>query len=164
MDRKYYILWYRLDGRDSYLIWYSDDIDGIIVDENGNVHCFTDVASLQAYADTQHISIVAEEPILHNLDAIDIWLKKGSEAIDPESFLAVWNLFTDIAHSVEGHFDLRRELTQSIYDKLFWGSNPTSVKPEGEEYHPIWTESEIQAMRNIFQSGLELFRRSVKRV
>ena len=41
MNREYYILWYRLNDKDSFLIWFStDEDDGVFVDEDGFVPVF----------------------------------------------------------------------------------------------------------------------------
>lgn len=40
MAPTYYCLWYRLDAADGYLIWYSDDVDGIVVRAGGAARVF----------------------------------------------------------------------------------------------------------------------------
>lgn len=35
LERLYYALKYRLDQSDAFLIWYTDDIDGVVLDEQG---------------------------------------------------------------------------------------------------------------------------------
>jgi hypothetical protein len=165
MERKYYILWYRLDGSNSYLIWFSDENDEVLVDEGGVVPSFKDTNSLVNYAEERGISVDVGEPILLDLDVLGRWLKeKDVELIDPSRFNGAWNLFADVSRSVNGGFDSNRELTQKIYNKLFWGCNLPSVTPEGEQYHPAWTERELKIMYEVLGSGLQMFRRSVRNV
>ena len=124
MSRKYYILWYRLGGIDSYLIWYTNEEDGVFMDGRGVVPSFKDADALLQYADGRGISVDTEEPTLLNLDVLERWLKEGAgELIEPDSFNSAWNLFADVSCSVNGGFDTNRGLTQKIYDKLFWGSD-----------------------------------------
>ena len=162
MERKYYLLWYRLDGSDSYLIWYSNENDGVFVDEVGIVPSFNSTESLLRYAEVHGISVDAGEPILLNLDVLRKWLKETDvQLIDPSSFNDAWNLFADVAHSTKSSFDTDQELTRKIYDKLFWGCNLPSVTPEGEQYHPAWTKRELKIMGEVLRAGLQMFRRSI---
>ena len=163
MSRQYYILWYRLDGCDSFLIWHSDEQDGVYVDPGGFVPSFKDTASLSEYATVRDIGVDTEGPILLNLDVLREWLeRKAVGLIDPHSFNGAWNLFADVSRSVNGGFDANQKLTQRIYNKLFWGCNLPSVTPEGEQYHPAWTKRELEIMRNILSSGLQMFRGRVR--
>jgi hypothetical protein len=163
MGRKYYILRYRLDGADSYLIWYTNEEDSVFVDEAGIVPSFKDTDTLLKYAVGRGIGLVPEEPKLHNLDVLERWLREKEEGlIDPDSFNGAWNLFADMSRSIGGGFDADRELTREIYDKLFWGCNLPVVTPKGKRYDPVWTKRELRAMREVLGSGMEMFRRSVK--
>jgi hypothetical protein len=165
MDRKYYILWYRLNGRDSYLIWYSNEIDGVFVDEDDFVPSFNDTHSLLKHANERGISVEAEGPILLNLDVIGKWLnEKDVGLIDPHSFNGAWNLFDDVSRSIKGSFDADPQLTQKMYDKLFWGCNLPSVTPERAQYHPSWMPHELKIMRDVLDAGLQMFQRSIRRL
>jgi hypothetical protein len=163
MSRRYYILWYRLGGVDSYLIWYSNEEDGVFVDEGGAVPNFTDANALLKYADGRGISVDTEEPNLLNLDVLETWLKeRDARLVDPNSFNGAWNLFADVSRSINGGFDTDHALTRKIYDKLFWGCNLPAVTPAGEQYHPAWTRRELKIMRDVLSSGLQMFRSSVR--
>jgi hypothetical protein len=163
MGRTYYIFRYRLDGADSYLIWYTNEEDGVFVDEAGVVPSFKDTDALLKYAGGRGISLVPEEPKLQNLDVLERWLKEGDDGlIAPDSFNDAWNLFADVSRSIGGGFDTDRGLTQKIYEKLFWGCNLPVVTPEGKRYDPVWTERELKVMREVLGSGMEMFRRSVR--
>ncbi len=115
MNRIYYRLWYRLDGTDGYLIWFSNDNDGIVTELNGTVPSFRDQESLYAYAASHQIEIDAGEPLLHDLDIVARWLSNlPSTEIDCDAFLTAWNLFHDLATSVNSNFDRDRERTQHV--------------------------------------------------
>jgi hypothetical protein len=45
---KYYPLLYRLDAEERYLIWTSDEKDGVLADASGAVQSFNDIDSVQA--------------------------------------------------------------------------------------------------------------------
>jgi len=163
MSRQYYILWYRLDGSDPFLIWYSDDKDGVFVDPDGSVPSFKDATSLSRYAAVRDLGVDTEGPILLDLDVVREWLeRKDVGLIDPHSFNGAWNLFADVSRSVNGRFDTNQKLTRKIYNKLFWGCNLPSVTPVREQYHPAWTKRELEIMHNVLSSGLQVFRSSVR--
>ena len=160
---KYYIIWYRLYGIDSYLIWYSDEKDGVFVDSNGFVPSFKDSDSLLKYAAERTISVDIEEPILLNLDRVNKWLEeKDVELIECNTFNGAWNLFADVSHSINGKIDPDPDLTLEIYNKLFWGCNLPSVTPKGEKYHPAWTQRELKIMAEVLGSGMQMFQERVK--
>jgi hypothetical protein len=76
--------------------------------------------------------------------------------------LAAWNLFADVAISVENrglafkHID--SQLPKTIYEKLFWGSNLPSMTPEGAHYDPGWSLDEIHSLAEILGSGLQMLK------
>ena len=162
MSRDYFILWYRLDGIDAYLIWFNGEQDGVVIDEDGKIPCFLNIEGLLRYADSLNLSVAAESPILHDFDIVASWLKTANvKAIYCKDFLAAWNLFDDISRSVDGNFDTDQTVTAKIYDKLFWGNNLPSVTPAGQSYHPAWTKRELTIIRETLASGLLLFRQSI---
>lgn len=138
----YFSLWYRLDRIDYYLIWYTNDRDGVVVDSTGLIPTFRDIDSLAIYAENIGLYVEKEEPTLHNLDLLKYWLENPNQAtIVCDDFLAIWNLFTDVASSVlDIEFDRDIQKTKSIYNKLFWGNNLPSLTPKGKYYNPIWTD------------------------
>ena len=159
MNNEYFNLWFRLDARDAYLIWFDGEPDGVVVDADGKVPCFLNNEDLSRYAASLNLSVKTEEPILHDLDFVASWLKTENDVtVDCDIFLAAWNLFDDVSHSVGGSFDTNRKLTAKIYDKLFWGNNIPAVTPEGEHYEPTWTKRELKIMREVLGVDLSLFR------
>ncbi len=162
MSTKYYACWYRLDRKDAYLIWYSNDPDGVVIDGAGRVPTFSDLAHLRAHADALGLRVKEEDPILHDLDAVARWLERPQQkGIDCAGCLAAWNLCSDVAVSIGDRMcDRDRERVYIVYDKLFWGTNPPSVTPSGKQYKPIWTDAEVEALAEMLGYGLGLFRRA----
>ena len=162
MDNAYYNLWFRLDARDAYLIWFTGEPDGVLVDANGKAICFLSNEDLLRYASSLNLSVRTEESKLHDLDFVASWLAaKEDETVNCKIFLATWNLFDDISRSVSGNFDANRKKTNKIYEKLFWGNNIPVVTPEGKSYTPLWTKRELKTIREVLGAGLSLFREKV---
>jgi hypothetical protein len=157
MTAEYYACWYRLDGQDRYLIWYTNDVDGILL-RDGNIPVFNGQDALIEYAAAHGIKIQDEEPELHDLDVVAKWVERPTgNTIDCSSFNAAWNLFADASKSVKGEFDQDQKSTKKVYEKLFCGTNLPSVTPVGKEYEPIWTNKEVELLREVLAQGLELF-------
>lgn len=164
MTAEYYTCWYRLDGQDRYPIWYTNDVDGVLLSD-GKIPVFNEQGALINYATAHGIEIQAEEPELHDLDIVAKWVELPTGmTIDCSSFSAAWNLFADVSVSVKGEFDKDQKHTKKIYEKLFCGMNLPSVTPDGREYEPIWTNNEAELMREVLVQGLELFRGKITEV
>lgn len=161
--RTHYVCWYRLDSTDAYLIWYSNDDDGVIVDSSKDVLVFTAPEDASTYAKANGILIKKEAPELHDLDIVDRWSNgQADETPRPDEILAAWNLLSDISSSVGEEFEKGEAGSGQIYEKLFLGNNLPSITPPGEQYTPVWEEDELQLMRNTLKKGLEVFRSHVK--
>jgi hypothetical protein len=161
MTRQYFNLWYRLNCSNRYLIWYTDECDGVIVDHDAHVPTFENADTLQTYAQRHRLSVQIMDGILFDLDAIAKWLADPTLPIDCRNFLNAWNLFADVARSAGGAFDSERQSTSSVYDKLFWGSNLAPVTPPGAHYVPEWAAGERRILAATLNSGLSLFRNVV---
>lgn len=158
MNKEYYILWYRLNKKDSYLIWFSDETDGVVTDPSGKALSFDSKEELLEYALKNNLEIVSEEPELHNLDLVSEWIKVNDpELINFSQFNNIWNLWTDISHSTGKGFDEDKESAEMIYDKLFWSCTLPTGKSDNEEYIPEWTEDELRDMRELFLRGIDMF-------
>ena len=161
----YFICWYRLDYVNGYLIWYTNDVDRVLVDSiTGKIAVFQDIASLQGYAENIGLQVEEEESILHDLDIVQSWLANPiSEKIDCNSFLSIWNLFTDVASSVnDSTFDHRCQETDKIYNKLFFGNNLPAITQEGEYYEPVWAVDEVKMLSGVLEYGLSMFRQATQ--
>lgn len=158
-----YACWYRLDSLDGYLIWHSGAEsswdDGVYVDAEGRVPAFPTLAAVQAFAAEIGIALEPEEPLLHELDIVARWLDNPEPAaIDCVACLEAWNLFGDVARSVDAEFDPDIDETRVVYDKLFWGNNLPAMTPEGERFEPVWREEQARQIADVLSTGLAIFR------
>jgi hypothetical protein len=162
MDKKYYILWYRLNNKDQYLIWFSDETDGVLTDASGNALSFYSKNELLEYASENNLQIVSEEPELHNLDLVSEWIKENDPSIiNFSQFNNMWNLWTDTSHSTGRGFNEDDEAAEKIYDKLFWSCTLPTGKSDDQNYIPEWTEDELKTMRELFLKGIAMFKDAV---
>lgn len=164
MTRIFYSVPYLLDHRVRYLIWYSNDADGVVIDSAGTIPSFRSEQDLTAYARAEGLDLGAQNgSVLHILDVVRRWLKrKRPGRVDCVEMLAAWNLFSDVSASVGGRFNADKNRTQRIYGKLFWGNNWPSVTPEGRCYVPLWSGREVRVMREVLGKGLAMFREHIR--
>ena len=164
MARKHYQVQYRLDGADSYLIWFSNDPDGVIVEKDGLVATFRTLSALCAYAARWGLAFEDEPPSAYDLDAVEHWLRQPDlGTVDCQLFLDCWNLFGDIAASRGcAAFEQSSRAAGAVYDKLFWGNNLPPVTPPGEWYVPAWSDVEIADLHRILSEGMTLTRDAVR--
>ena len=162
MVREYYKLWFRLDGKNSYLIWFTNDVDGVFVDSNAKVPVFYSETELDKYAAELNLTIEGGDLILHDLDSVVHWLQKSDE-LEPncDQTLAVWNMFDDVFRSLGKEFSSKSTIENKVYDKLFCGNNLPAITPEGEHYEPTWSSKEITLISQIMELGLHQFRASI---
>jgi hypothetical protein len=174
MERTYFPLWFRLDHSDHYLIWSSahteegEDADGVVIDAFGHMPYFRKLTELSAYAASKgYAPLEMEEPVLHDLDCVVRWLKlkkmKRAQQVNCDALLAAWNLFADISRSLDGHFDSDPERTERVYRKLFWGTNPPAMTPQGCHYTPRWPSVELEIIHEQLSLGLRMFRSAARR-
>lgn len=165
MVANHYKLLYRLNGTERFLLWFTNETDGVVTDSDGFVPSFPTENDVRSFADRMGVETADEAPILHDLDAIRNWLvDPRPENVDCEAVLAAWNLFGDVARSVSrgAPFLKADEALGAVYDKVFLGNNIPALTPEGETYKPVWTPAEVSELADLLQVGFELFRRVVR--
>jgi len=166
MPKTYYKLLYRLDGAEGLLLWFSNNLDGVCTAGESSVPSFNTEDDLLLFASNNNISVSTEEPVIHNLDAVQAWINDSkSETLNCGETLAAWNLFVDVASSVPveaGDFEDADRKLNSVYEKIFWGSNLPAVTPVGERFEPDWTAEELASLVDFLAKGLGLFRGVLK--
>ncbi len=166
MSKLHYKLLYRLDAEDRFLIWFSNEVDGVHVDAAGRIPTFRTDEEWQAYTSGHDLPLKLETPILHDLDVVAHLVKEPDGVmLDCSETLAAWNLFADLARSVPDGGIVFAEADQSntsIYEKVFLGNNLPAITPEGKCYTPTWSDEEVTAIAELLQLGFDLFRSSIR--
>lgn len=165
MRREIFILWYRLDKKDRYLLWISGENDVVYV-KNERIPSFASVTALLKFASSQGLVIEEEEPVLHDLDKVEAWIEVIEQPIDCKELLNAWNLFTDIANTFDMPFkgSIKDRIRNNIYDKLFYGNNIYSLTPTGEYYVPLWLEKEKIRLAEILVEGLSMLKAKIEEI
>ena len=161
----YFTLLYRLGGSTGYLLWFTDEDDGIVTTPDGRIPSFPTSRALFNYATAQGFTVEGEETSLHDLDAIQAWVNAPKPLpLDCSEILSAWNLFGDVARSVPSDSCAFTSMDASLgasYEKLFWGNNLPAVTPAAQRFDPEWSLDEVRCLSELMQCGLEMFRGSM---
>lgn len=160
-DRKYFLIPFRLDGKDRFLAWYSDEHDGVLLTDTGAVVTFDSESDGIAYISAMQLSATRDTSGTWDFDAIACWVETPTaDRIDCKVFYDAWNLFGDIAASVGRPLEFTDD-ERDIHEKLFWGCNLPAVTPPGEHFTPAWRQDEVRILADALLDGLRLVRESM---
>ena len=153
------------NGLENYCILYCGDNDGLFCDENKRILSFSNINTALLYLSQKNLSSDDDVDITTcDFDSLGAWAAGNHSAVNCADTLYFWNLFTDIASTTGKKFkgDKKNKLMNLIYDKLFYGNNLPSIKPEDAmDYVPIWDSKQINIIKAVMADGVNLFRKSI---
>jgi hypothetical protein len=156
MAPEYFPCLFRLGNADHYVIWSSDDRDGLVRD-GGRVVAFPSLGELQAYAVQRELQIQPAEVGKYDWDSIERWCSAPeARAITADAFLNAWNMVVD-GLPARGQFDLFSHVAGRngpLYEKLSRANNLPAMTPPGAEYYPVWTRAEVDALAQVMRLGI----------
>jgi hypothetical protein len=166
--RRHYLCEFRFEARRLYVIWRTNDKDGLVRSKDGKIAAFADERRAADYCRTNDISLMPESPAVYDFDMIAAWCEHPrAESIDCVAFLNAWNMLEDVhgfgSEALSLHKITSRRADE-IYNKLFFGNNPPAVTPDGARYEPIWSEDEIDALSRMYRFGLAELRASISAI
>ncbi len=162
-ERLHYTVMFRLDGSDRFVVWYCDDVDGVLLDESKLIATFPSPAAVEAYAVNLGLELLEEPPGVYDFDRIAAWVAApGAEGIDCSVMLDAWNMLADAANSLSCKLFEPRG-AKLVYDKLFWGNNLEAVTPPGEHYEPTWSRVDVAVLAGVLSAGLSTLRTAISR-
>ena len=158
-ERRYFGLLYRLLGSYRWLLWYSDEVDGLYVD-GGRFPSFGSAEALSSYAADRGLPVDTVEATVHDVDAVLEWLSQPARiAVDSAQFLAVWNLAQDAASALGLNLSDRDELADRAYERLFRRSGPGWIqRSEDPDLAADLTPEEKQRLAHVLGGGVALRR------
>lgn len=160
--REYYYVKMSFNGERLYTLWYSDDEDGVITEES-RIVLFRNLNKLKEYTIENRYYTPDDSISEYDFDLIKKWTEKPSNLIDSKVFIDCWNMFSDISKSIGipfiGNFDTG--LTIDIYNKLFYGSNVSAIRCNGDMYLPVWNTEELRQLTKILKNGIDLLNNTV---
>jgi hypothetical protein len=163
-ERKYYLCELLLDRRRLHVVWYSDEVDGLVRLKDGKIASFADERQVRAFCRENGTSLVLEPPAVYDFDKMAAWCDSPTAgSIEPVVFLNAWNMLEDargLRLDVHLH-DASSQRASKIYDKLVFANNLPAVTPAGASYEPTWSEDEVELLSRIYRFGLAELRSSI---
>ena len=103
VQETYYLVTFRISEKEYYTFWYSDDIDGFLLDRNRKLRFFPEKEEALAFAKEKGFLLNREET--EYLISPEYFRKiEHFRKIDCGQFLNYWNIFSDVAHSINCPF------------------------------------------------------------
>lgn len=162
MTSTYYPICVRMAGAERFMVWVTNDRDGILTGEDGLVLNTSTLPGLFVMSRQCGLALLAADTPCYDIDWLEAWLASPDAAIDCRQLLDLWNLFGDLAASVRGRrsdeFRERDAAADNTYQKLFWGNNLPAVTPPGERFVPEWSAAERAELVHIMATGAQLMR------
>ena len=165
-EQRHYFCEFRFDHRRLYVVWYSNEQDGLVRLKDGRIAAFADEPQVHEFSRASGMSLMPDPPQVYDFDMIAAWCDHPtSEKIDPAAFLNAWNMLEDaqsFKSNVVSLYKITSRRADEIYDKLFFGNNMPAVTPDGVSYEPIWSQDEIEVLSRIYRFGLAELRASIQ--
>ncbi len=161
-DGNCFICRVRIGGIDTFVLWYTNERDGLLCDAAGLLLSAGTRDDIIAAAAARGVACASSEPFEYDFDHIRDWCYlPRADGVDCPAFLNAWNFLDDLAGLSENPGTRFAELSRMAghsYDKLFWGNNLPAVTPSGEQFDPSWEPEEIEEIRRVMEAGLALLR------
>lgn len=153
LREKYYLVQFKILQKEYDTFWYTDDEDGFMLETDNILKSFPTKEEAVAFADKEGFILDTEAFLVSTSILKDMNIRK----INCKLYLSYWNIFSDVAHSINGQFlgDSRNSVIRHIYEKLFYGCN-ILVKKDEEHYIPKWSKSERRWIARVIKNGFQI--------
>jgi len=151
----YYLIRCLLNNSENFCIWYANEKDGLLCDNDRKILSFSSIDSAMLYLSQKDLHLYDNSDVTtYDFDKLKMWINNDDTLVNSEEFLNAWNLFTDIAYTVGAKFegDKKNKSISLIYDKLFFGSNMFNVDEDKENklvnliYNELVNSNDNQAL------------------
>ncbi|MBT9586409.1 hypothetical protein IV102_23905 [bacterium] len=160
---EYFILPISWNKGTLYLLYFSNDDDGLVLTPDQRIIVAASRAEAEALAKKRYLKLQDPMETLE-LGVIQSWVSSRSMRLPEANLLyRVWNFFGDVATSLKkaDHYLGYDEQFISLHDELFWGCNMPGLTQSQELYEIDLSQSEIRNLRSILRSGLEIFQQGL---
>lgn len=141
----------RLDGRERYLAWISDDTDVFVTDASGRLRATRTVRELG-------VPLQPVPAAAWDLDRILARLARGRA--DPREVLDAWNLLGDLDATLGGEpFEDRGDpRVRSLYARVFCATNLPTMTPPGQRCLPRFSRADAAYLHRLLGRGARRLR------
>ncbi len=159
---EYYPIRFQFADKQIYLIYCSGDIDYVAAEEDGLVG-FASLDSLVSFSKANGLTpLYTDQCDEYNLIEIGKFLSDSSVLYEmQEELMNFWNLLDDIGERNSdkwSEFSLLSESIRHLHQRLLFESDVLST---GDSKKYEWSDDEISTLQKLFDSGLNLFDKSI---
>ena len=141
---------------EAFLIHYTNDFDGVVVDQKKQLKTFPAREQAETFAGSRGWALGEDhEPL--DLDALARFCEKP-EPLDCPLLYRAWNLFGDACRSLDLEFIGYEDSYLDLHEELFWACGFEGVVSSEAEF----TSSELEKLQEVVRSGLDLWSAQVK--
>jgi hypothetical protein len=109
-------------GRCTFLLWYTNEVDGLLTDGAASLRTFASTDEARAYAASSGLKLDDSEVAAYDLDDIEAWTDDPEHrTLHWDMILNAWNLLADVSRSVGNQVATARLLDRATfpaYDRL----------------------------------------------
>ena len=138
-----------------YGVWYSDETSDGFLTQDYELIAFS---SEKAATEFIRLHTSNRRPVTTTIYDLDIvkQMIDHQQPLSPCVMLEFWNIAEDLSGSVNASFlgELKDDLTNQIYDKLFYGNNLPEINTSGQIYVPQFTDEEWQKLEDILSDAI----------
>jgi hypothetical protein len=142
-ERCYYACSAEFDSSVRFFLWYSDEPDGVVLDD-GKIRTFSSRQALAQYCQQHGLPLSDESTAIYDFDIIDSWITDPNGGqFDISRLLNAWNMMDDFYKSTGSAGAIPDEYLD-LHEKLSLSNFAVSI-PEffkGKRYEPNWTDSD----------------------
>lgn len=162
---EYCLVEFKMSNQTYYCLWFSDNRDAFLIDENEKVIMFYCEDEMRAFCKIHNLDIQVDAAVLYDIDAF--MEKICLNDIDCNLILRFWNIASDMAYTLKESFigddDGMDCVILDVYNKLFYGTNPPALKKDSPEvYIPKWTKEERLILSNVMDDAIRIFYKYLK--
>lgn len=145
--RQYYSCRIRIQNQVGWIIWFTNDIDGVYLDESGSLPVFKSHTQLSTHLRNRGLGITKGS---NNLTDFDYQPTQGR--VNCVQVLNLWNLIEDVQRTI-GKRRKGSKLASKVYENIFYGNNLPSINTSERVYKPVFTQAEFRVITAIISTG-----------
>jgi len=158
-ERCYFACSAVVNNAERFFLWFSDDIDGIVLDDD-RIVTFASLDALAAHCANWNLPLSENSTVCYDFDGIDSWIRSTTaSSVDVNVLLNAWNIMDDFYNSFFGYTaiaDDDLELHQKLSLASFTASMPGVMADEN--YDPKWTTSDLSRIAKILDERTSRFK------
>ena len=165
-DMEYFEMACRFRAKERWLIYYTNDQDGVVTDKESKILSFATPEAAAEFAKKKKWKIKqGQDPL--DLDKIGGWVEKlDPKSLDCPALYRTWNLLGDVASSLgkASEFPGYESDAMLIHEELFWGCNLPGMAPADQPYIAKLSQEDAEVVQDVLASGLQMLLANLKEV